>query len=701
MRPALPLLLSLCTGLPALGAEPAPAGAPDSPTGEGAASADETSGEDPDSSEEDEVRQVEAEDDVIVVTGLGRDEAAEDAVHRTRVLTAEELERSGAVSAADALELVPGVQVSEGVGGEGIRLQGLEPEHVLILVDGIRLNGRVSGTLDLRRLPASEIEQIEIVEGPAATLYGSDAMGGVVHIRTKRPDGQTSAQVGLTTGRYLSGTRELDESLPRATPIPEVDTLDATGSLSWGHKGLQARLSAGYHTGEATDITPSDPGTAVNAYRQLRLGANVDLEVSPLHHWKANARWTSFRRWGIDALPTGAVLDRTNLTSEWGLMVGPVLDLDDKTRLTIEAGGSGWSDQYRVDQRLSDTQDAYQRTDDLLGQARARLDRTLGARHKVALGIDLLAEQLTADRLDPKTVDRARYAAFLQDRWDVLGDGTLDVQASVRGDVDTRFGSYLSPRLGLKAEPVPEVTLRLSGGRGFRAPDFREMFLIFENVASGYRVEGTEDLRPETSWNLQGGASWQPVPALTLGVGGFHNDLTDLIQADLIDPGGPGEPQRFGYTNVASARTTGVDVEAELSDADIGGLTLMWRGMDTLDRTTGLSLSGRADHQVTANGHLQIPALETTLSLRGTWFGPRTFVQSQGGELVEIQAPSIINADVTAQVRPTDALTVLLGIENLLDAGDTPETLLQTRPRRIFLGIQGRLDSRNPSEEAP
>jgi len=413
--------------------------------------------------------------------------------------------------------------------------------------------------------------------------------------------------------------------------------------------------------------------------------------VSEHHTISAEARWQAYRRWGVDSLPTGAVLDRTNLTTEWGASLGSELEIGDRSRVRAQVGTRGWTDQYRVDQRGSDTQDAYQRTEDVLGQGRASLQAVVGQRQVVVVGSEVLAERLTADRLQPKTVDRVRVAAFLQDRWDPTGTDVWAVEGVVRADLDSRFGSYVTPRAAIRFAPREDLLLRLSGGRGFRAPDFREMFLVFENAGSGYRVDGTEDLRPETSWNLQGGVELRPTLGTTLAARAFHNELYDLIQADLIDAGGPGEPQRYAYVNVARARTTGGELEAGVQDDDVGAVLLTYRFTDTLDRDLGLPLSGRARHQLTGSARLRLPALRSSASARASLLGPRTYLDATGDETVPYDVPATLQLDATWVVEPSDRFTVNLGVENLLDVGADPETLVQSRPRRVFLGLTGRL----------
>lgn len=641
------------------------------------------------------------ESEIIVVTGLGLEEDLDKAVHHTRVIAGDEMRATGAQSVADALETQAGVQIVDTVGGEGIRLQGLDPEHTLILIDGVRVSGRVGGTLDLRRIPASDVEQVEIVEGPSATLYGSDAVAGVVHIRTRRGKAGVQSELSVSTGRFLAEARDVDEDVDSALPIDGLDSLDAAASLSAGTEDLTGRLQASFSAAEATTADPESVATALNAYRQSRVSGSADWKMSTRTRWEAQGQWQSFRRWGVDALPTGAVLDRTNLTAEWGASVGPTIELSDTQRLQVVVGARGWVDQLRVDQRGSDAQDTYQRTSDLLGQVRVRYDTLVGDRHALVVGAEGLGERLTADRIDPKTVGRTRAAAFVQDRWDVLGDDQLLVDAALRGDYDSLFGTYFTPRAGLRWIPDDRVLFRVSGGRGFRAPDFRELYLVFENAASGYRVDGSPDLRPETSWNLQGGVELRPTGGTELAVRGFYNTLDDLIQADLLAPAAPGVPQRFGYVNIASVWTAGGELEASVQDADVGQLGVVYRLTETLDRETELPLSGRARHQVSTQAGLQLPIWDSSLQARSSWFGPRAFVRSVDGESVVSDAPAFVQIDLSLRIVPHERFDLVLGVENLANAGSTPEDLLQTRPRRGFLTLQGRLGRTPPAADAP
>jgi len=124
----------------------------------------------------------------VVVTAARREQRLADAVVATELISRREIEQRGATDVAAALTDAAGVQTEGGVpSGSGVLLEGLGSQRVLVLVDGQPLGGRINGNLDLSRLSTTGVERIEIVKGPQSTLYGSEAMGGVINIIRRKP----------------------------------------------------------------------------------------------------------------------------------------------------------------------------------------------------------------------------------------------------------------------------------------------------------------------------------------------------------------------------------------------------------------------------------------------------------------------------------------------------------------------------------
>ena len=131
----------------------------------------------------------------MVVTATRTEIPLGDSPVATEVISREDIEESGTEDLAALLEDHPGVDITRSYLGSSIRLQGLEPEHVLILVNGHRVLGMKGGVIDLSRFTVDNIERIEIVKGPSSALYGSEAMGGVINIITQEALAPFTAQV--------------------------------------------------------------------------------------------------------------------------------------------------------------------------------------------------------------------------------------------------------------------------------------------------------------------------------------------------------------------------------------------------------------------------------------------------------------------------------------------------------------------------
>jgi len=118
---------------------------------------------------------------------------------------------------------------------------------------------------------------------------------------------------------------------------------------------------------------------------------------------------------------------------------------------------------------------------------------------------------------------------FAAHRWRFGDSKQLSLVPGARLDVDSQFGSQLSPKLALRYDPLKTLTLRASYGRGFRAPSFQEQLLRFENPSVGYVVEGSTSLRAERSHGFDLAAEYTPLPELFLLVAAFRNDLSQMI----------------------------------------------------------------------------------------------------------------------------------------------------------------------------
>ncbi len=613
----------------------------------------------------DDVHQVEA----VVVTGSRTERPLGEAPVATEVISREQIAESGARDLAELLEDRAGLYLPRTVTGAGPQLQGLPSDYTLILVDGVRVPGRVNGVIDLGRFASENIERVEIVRGAGSALYGSDAIAGVINIITRKADRPLELTGSASLGPY--------------------GRMDVTGGVGTEQRGWSARVSGGRHASDGYDLNPSDAATTQSAFEQYDVAQRSEIIAG--HGFKIGSTTEYVRRdrQGVDLGAGGAVFDRNNLTQTVQVGLTPELRFGEN-KLALRGSYGAFRDEFELDQRLSDALDERQDTREQLVQLGAQLD-TLLATHLLTAGAEGSFETLSTERLNARG-ERSRLGLYAQDEWTLLEGPLLVFLPGVRLDVDSQFGVAPTPRAALRFDPVEEVTLRASYGWGFKAPDFRELYLLFENPSAGYLVEGNTELSPERSQNIGASVEVRPHRSVWLSLQGFYNFLEDRIDT-VLTPATDVGPQRFRYRNVSSAISRGV--MASLSVSPLAGLKLDLGYELTDARTTGggdRRLSGLPAQRATAGLRYRAPSIGFETTWRGSFVGTRPFYQDVDGDGDEEQrdAYGYASVDVRVAQRIGYGFTSYLMGENLFDAGDAEFLALQ--PRTFSGGLEFRYE---------
>ena len=611
-----------------------------------------------------------APDRVIVVsTGTRTDREAATAPLATTVVSRQDIIDSGAETLAEALEHAdPSLAVREGVGGTELSLRGFDPEQVLILINGQRVTGRIDGAIDLSRLTVENIERVEIVQGAGSALHGSDAVGGVVNIITRQPEPGVSAEA-----RAAYASRQ---------------TLDASGRVAGGMRRWQLAGFGGYHQSEGWDADSSDEATTGDATRQWNAGLSAHAQPLAALRFGFDGNYQRRDSRGVDRTPTGAIVDRGNLTKTADATLTTTW-LGADSQLGASAHYNLFNDLFVQDQRGDDALDQRQPTWDHVAQLGLQYDQIAG-RHMLSTGVDLQLEWLVSDRLVAASgrnrADRQRVALFVQDEWTPSSSPRISVVPALRLDYDSRFGLYPTGRLALLVAPLESLILRVAYGHGYRAPGFREMYLAFVNAGVGYRVTGNPGLEPEQAWTLDLGLSWTPSDALRLELGMFDNQLRDLITTDLVSEGGATSLDMFGYVNVGAGSIRGLEAKGfvellrhfELE----GGYTLL-RARDSV---TELPLPGRAAHQGTFALRFHQRQWGTRAVVRGRVTGRRPFAVTADAPIE--YGDAFASIDLRLSQSFLRYASAYVGIENLLDAGDARTNPIA--PRAFYGGLSFR-----------
>jgi vitamin B12 transporter len=466
----------------------------------------------------------------------------------TIVIDRDEIAASGARDLVDLLRFHAGLDLGRN-GGPGqttsLFIRGAESNHTLVLLDGVRINPGTLGVPPLQLIDPKLVERIEIVKGPHSTLYGSDAVGGVVQIFT-RGGADAPARAHAALGYGSQNTRSLSAGASGASG----DYFASINLSGVDSDGFPARREASRDSGHR------------NTSLALRAGHHGDRISTELSHveFRGNTEYFDFFLAPLDEDHRNAV---TALT-----LRGPLGDASASTlRISHmeDRINQKQSDDFATTRRnVIDWQNDWQVTSNLLlttGVVLSRQDTaalSFGTRLAETLDEKSVYAQLQATR------DRHHWLAAM--RW-------LDHDA---------FGSHVTWDLSYAFTVTPALSFSAAAATGFRAPDSSDRF--------GFG--GNPDLDPETSRGVELALRYRPAPGHSISVGAFHTDLDDLI--NFYDPDGFLGPVAGRNENVDRARIQGIELRYERRNGP-------WRGaiefalQDPVNRDTGRQLARRAE----------------------------------------------------------------------------------------------------------
>jgi outer membrane receptor for ferrienterochelin and colicins len=618
----------------------------------------------------------------VVVTGTRVERRTSEAPVATEVISREEIERSGAEDLGELLEEHPGVQIEQtSFRGQNVSIHGLGSKYVLVLIDGQRTVGTQNQATDLSRIAAEDIDHIEIVKGPSSALYGSDAVGGVINVITRKPRNPYEARLRGSYG--------------------ERNTIDIGGHVGIFQGRWRSRLSAGWHRGDAFDLDDTNLSTDGSSYSAVHVANNTSFQADDDVELRAGAGYTIRNENAIDENNSGAIFDRETLTETIDALAGSAVRLGGPSRLSLTTHFTLHRFQRFSDQRGSDALDEYEDTREQRPSFQVQYDQLLFEEHLWSLGSEVFHQRLTSDlRLPDGSAERAGYALYLQDEWTILDRPFLVVVPGARLDVDSQYGAHPTPKISARFDPHDIVVLRASYGWGFRAPHFEELYLLFENPSVGYVVQGNPDLDPESSMSVHAGVEVEPHEVVWLSAAFFRNDIEDLIQTATIDSGATSGRQIFAYVNIASAHTMGLDAVARVTPVKGLRLEAGYTLTETEDEALDRALEGVALHRGTWDARYHFKYFRwwgAHASLRGQLVGPRPFYVDDDGDGAEesLDAEPYVTLDARVAVDfLEDHLSVFAGGDNLIGAGDS--RFLPLPPRTFYGGIEGRYPGAAP-----
>lgn len=580
----------------------------------------------------------------IVVTASGHDQMIKDAPASMSVVTRESLEGRHYSDLTDALRGLPGVTVSSGGYSKDISIRGMPGEYTLILVDGRPIDSRDtrpsgSGGFEQDWLPPLEaIERIEVVRGPMSTRYGSDAIGGVINIITRK-----TQEEWVTNLHY-------DTFIPQHSDSghERQSRIRTSGPLIDGLLGLS--VSAGQTTRQEDDITRGYP-------ERKRQDLETKLSLTPDDNQRIDVEF--------------AYHDQNRQTEE-DRSQGQDSDRDWDTRRFSLSHEGDWASASTNSYVQHETSRNDSRDITLSNtKASSHVLIPLGD-HLATVGASFEEERLedndTNALSDINEIRNSRWSLFAEDEWLLTDDWALT--GGVRLDEDENYGSHLSPRLYSVYQLADSWTLKTGVATGYKAPSLRQVADNWVQDSRGGDIYGNPDLEAETSLSREIGLLYDNARGTQAGVTLFRSDFDDKIVTELCPDGacaGGADDARW-YNNVDSAVTQGVELSLNQELRHDLALALSYTYTDseqTSGDNKGQPLTQIPRHQATAQLDWQLNHRLnhwTRVDWRGEETQPATGVTSR-----TVIAPSYTIVDTGVSFDATTQLTLSAGLYNLFD----------------------------------
>jgi vitamin B12 transporter len=468
----------------------------------------------------------------VIVTAARAAEPVEESLFSVTVLTRADIEARQVLSVPDLLADLAGINIDQsgGIGQQSsVFIRGADSDHTLLLVDGVRVGSATLGIAPFEIIPLEQIDRIEVVRGPRSTLYGSDAVGGVIQVFTR----QASEPGVALGGSAMTGSYDTHEF----TGYLAGRSHEAWGSLSGDvltTAGIPACLPSAV-AGCFDPNAPQVPDGHQNRSASLSGGVRLTDQLTASAEVLYTRGWTAFDGDGFD--------DRLNFEEK---IYSAHLD---------QALGSSWHLKLMAGRDEDDERDFLDATpvgtfDTVRSSASLQADGRLGSALRLISGIDY--EDVHVDSDTPFDVtSRTTRGVFSELHADLADWSAL---AGARFEDNEQFGDHWTGNLGVTHALAPGLRLVLTWGSAFRAPTFDELYF------PGF---GNPDLKPETSQSYEAGLDGQQ-GALRWSLHAYQTTIDDEISID---------PLTFLPLNINRSRIRGVELQGDWHSADwaVGG----------------------------------------------------------------------------------------------------------------------------------
>lgn len=555
----------------------------------------------------------------VIVTATKTEAEVQAVPQAVEVITKEDIQRTGANDVLTALSLANNLNLSRaGMTGNAVSLRGMSTNHTLILVDGKRYAGEdtdvTTNVYALQRLNVSDIDRIEIVRGPSSSLYGSEAMGGVINVIIKTPE-KAGGTVGVVTGtrntaeyfNVSSGKHgrwsvAVDGRFDRQRAMNRYDySVSSTGAVTDGYDRSMYGMRRTFHGGAVYDFENANKN-------KLRFDIdymNEDLRSDyadtksasgKLYYNKNKHEWYHNEQKGFSVEYTG----KTN-RNEYQFRTY-YNQLEKHSNLVNERAFPSPMMENILGSIYPKADMDYAKYNTWVTEAKNTM--YIGDHHNLTFGGEYRRLEYEGTRLGGSTTglnkkisakDVDSYAGYIEDLWQV--NDKLLLIPSVRLEHNSQFGSEATPKIGATYNINNHWRFKANYGKGYKAPTLSELYMVM-NRAMGVatvHVEGNPNLQPEKTYSYD--FSIEADKGANFGkLTYFNNKVSNLIDTESTQSD---NEYWSKYINVGKAQINGVELEIGRHLNDRWTIKATHNYLDAVNKVTGTRLNNRAQNTTT------------------------------------------------------------------------------------------------------
>lgn len=491
----------------------------------------------------------------LVVTGQFEETSNDKTVQRVRVLDRRRIDRIGAVNLSDLLSNELNIRISQdGALGSKISMMGIGGQNVKILIDGVPVIGRMDGNLDISQINLNNIERVELIEGPMSVIYGTDALGGVINLITKKQKKDTRS-IRLNSYFESVGTYNFDGLIGGSVGRWQ-------GSVSGGRNFFD-----GFSQDESKYVRWKQwkPKEQYFTNAQVRWSGKKQSHMFSLQYFdetlinRGNAVITPTSITGVDNY-FGTIRYSNSLYSDFKFGNKATLNLINSYSYYSRTKNAYIKNLVNGSEQLSQASDDHDTAVFRLWMSRATLTTLQGKRFNSQLGYDINLEYGDGQRLTSSIRSIFDYAFFCNT--EIKPVARMKINPGLRFIYNNRYGAPVVPSLNLKYDLTSNLTARATYAWGFRSPSLKELGLFFVDV--NHNIRGNDQLKAERSHNINMNLTWLKTshggPDIKLEGSLFYNTMDNLISLAMVDA----VAQLYSYVNIDHYITKGIYGNTEL-----------------------------------------------------------------------------------------------------------------------------------------